>query len=112
MPSSPERGRAMSDTDMGGMCSCDLDYDEPRIYNKATRQARKRHKCFECDAWIEPGTVYEHVSGLYDGAWFTFKTHLPCAGIRRDFCCNMHGAVDNTFEETYGFSPWEVPRDD
>jgi hypothetical protein len=103
----------MTDTDMGGMCSCDWDYDPPRVYYATIRQARKEHKCYECRGAITSGQRYEHVGGMdYDGAWFTFKTHLGCAGIRRDFCCNLHGSVVEIFEETYGFSPWEVPEGD
>ena len=104
----------MTNTDMNGMCSCDIndgDYDPAAFYHKELRIARKEHRCYECNKKIKPGEKYEIVKTYFD-RWDTFKTHLSCAGIRRDFCCNMHGAVDNTFEELYGFSPWELPEDD
>lgn len=103
----------MTDTDMGGVCSCDIwDDDLPDVYNRKIRKARKQHTCYECWKPIEPGDRYEYVSLLFDGEWGEYHTHLSCAGIRRDFCCNLHGGVSETFQQNYGFSPWEVPNDE
>lgn len=106
----------MTDTDMAGMCSCDWDgYTDgsPSLYRRGYPKARKVHTCYECNRPITPGTKYEKITGLYcDGGFFELKTHLACAGIRRDFCCDMHGSVGEMFESTYGFSPFEIPRDD
>lgn len=102
----------MTDTDMGGMCSCDIFDGWPAVYDLTIRKARKTHRCYECNRSIEPGERYEDVKSLFDGIWDRFRTHLSCAGIRRDFCCNVHGSVGETFHETYGFSPWEHVEDD
>ena len=104
----------MIDTDVGGACFCDIDYDyDPRaFYHKTTPKARKAHRCYECNRQIEIGEKYELVRAKYFDHWDTYRTHLACAGIRRDFCCNVHGSVDPTFEDLYGFNPWELPEDD
>lgn len=62
------------------MCYCD--FDQPTVYVRTTRKARKPHRCYECGAQIEPGTRYEHVFGVWDGNADSNSTCLDCVGLR------------------------------
>lgn len=44
--------------------------------------ARKRHACCECNRPILPGSEYQRVQGVWDGKWWTFKTHHRCNRVR------------------------------
>lgn len=63
--------------------SCSCDYDMPAFCQVETRKARKPHKCWECRAAIDPGEVYEHVRGKWDGDIWTFKTCALCLELRQ-----------------------------
>jgi hypothetical protein len=68
-------------------CVCEVDVHEwPQFHQVATRKARKRHRCCECNEPIMPGQLYEHVSGKWDGTFSVVRTCLRCARIRDDFC--------------------------
>ena len=54
----------------------------PTFTTEVHRTARKQHKCTECHATIEPGEVYEYVSGLWDGDLNVFKTCIHCETAR------------------------------
>ena len=54
----------------------------PDFFTEQHVTARKRHRCGECFAWIEPGEVYERVSGKWDGDMLTQKTCQPCEDAR------------------------------
>jgi len=72
-------------------CSCDADIDyPPTVYTITRPKARIEHCCCECDELIQPGQHYENVKGLWDGQWRVYKTCLPCAGIRDDYCCSYN----------------------
>jgi hypothetical protein len=63
--------------------SCYCDYDGlPSFHSEAFRTARKVHRCCECGADILPGSVYQYVSGSWDGDFLTFKSCEPCADLR------------------------------
>lgn len=54
---------------------------------KSEVTARKDHRCCECGDVISKGTRYERTVGKWERKVQTFKTCLPCAEIRRAFCC-------------------------
>lgn len=58
------------------------DGEYPAVFSAAMRQARKRHACSECGREIEPGSTYEHVSGLWGDEWSTFRTCEACVQFR------------------------------
>ena len=63
--------------------------------------ARIRHTCCECYETIEPGEHYERVDGLWDGAWDTYYTCLPCRGVREDLCpCGAYGDLREDLMES------------
>lgn len=71
-------------------CYCE-DFDRPSVVSTTIRKARKPHKCCECDKEIHKGQRYQFISGLWDGEWDSYKTCLPCASIRNQYC--PHGAI-------------------
>lgn len=74
----------------------DTDGDCPGFCKQEMRTARKEHKCVECGSTIHPGDRYEHTSGVWDGAWETFKTCRICKAVRADF---FHGYLFGTLWE-------------
>lgn len=58
------------------------DGESPNVYEEWCPTARKRHRCYECGGWIEPGEKYQRVRGLWDGDWLTYKTCAECVSIR------------------------------
>lgn len=46
------------------------------------RTARRQHTCCECRAAIQPGTVYEYVSGVWGNRPDSFKTCMACIDAR------------------------------
>lgn len=67
------------------------------MYAQKNRHAAKDHRCSECQETIPKGTTYEHVKGLWDGSWSTYKTCLSCVEIRNHFACES----DWTFGELW-----------
>lgn len=61
------------------------DGDAATVSRVSIRTARKHHACGECSWQIAPGDKYEHVAGVWDGSWSTFKTCLSCVEIRAHF---------------------------
>ena len=55
--------------------------------------ARKRHRCCECRGFVEPFDIYQHVSGMWDGDFNTFKTCPHCLQAR-DFYIEDLGSRD------------------
>lgn len=98
------------DTDLGGMCECDIGDGEPVTYLDGPRDitTRKPHRCAECRELMPPGTRCEYFRYLLDAAFWEDRTCLPCVGISRDFCCGQRGIV-YLFEEAYGWDYREVP---
>ena len=78
-------------------CICSSDYEAPEFYNSKIVKAGEHIICCECDGDINPGDLYEHVTGMWDGRWSTFKTCLICVRIREDIydpkCGFMHGGL-------------------
>lgn len=42
------------------------------------RTARKEHRCEECSRKILPGATYHHITGLFDGSWWSAKLCARC----------------------------------
>ena len=78
-------------------CSCEIEVDHdngPEAFSASDRTARKPHKCGECRRTIEPGEVYRHESGVWDGGPSSHKTCVDCVSIREVFFCGyVYGAV-------------------
>jgi len=80
------------------------DYETPSVYTETHPTAAKSHRCCECYDEIPKGAVYQHVKGLWDGRWGSFKTCERCEsqiedyrlqvgeqppfGLLRDWCFN------------------------
>lgn len=60
--------------------SCDC--ERPSAWTRKERKARVRHRCCECDRFIEPGARYEYCSGVWDGRAFSYHTCIACSDAR------------------------------
>lgn len=82
------------------MSYCDCDGDPARVYRSNTVKARKRHRCDECAAAIEPGDSYQYAFGVWDGA-AEFHTCDKCVAVlcavqKSVPCfCYQHGEMHN-----------------
>lgn len=86
------------------------DADALEAHSVCIRKARKKHRCGECGKVIHAGEKYEYVKGVNDGYWMDAKTCLSCKRMRDSiFRTWTIGMVWETFQEEYGFSPFEVP---
>jgi hypothetical protein len=97
------------------MTECYCDYEPATVYIKRQRKARKRHRCYECRRWIEPGETYENLFAVWDGDAKTVKTcshcvafveyidaHVPCF-------CYAHGNIIEDGLETLREYAHECP---
>ena len=50
----------------------------PSFYSHSEPKARKRHRCVECSAWIEPGEVHFAYTGKWGGDISSGRQHLVC----------------------------------
>ena len=91
-------------------CTCEhlSDGEGPSVVRECIRKARKSHRCDECGGEIAPGSLYEHVTGCWDGRWVTHKTCMICRQIRQDFfpCAFYYGELWSSLREQYGYEPW------
>ena len=62
-------------------CWCDGELPEFCRVTQVKR-ARKRHKCWECGAYIQPGSPYEYVCGKWDGLLDRFRICPLCKELR------------------------------
>ena len=86
-------------------CDCSTDDFEPAsVYVESWRRARKEHKCCECHAPIRVGERHQFASGLWDGAWGSFRTCKACADIIADRCPSGYqfGGLRETLWECLG----------
>ena len=58
------------------MCYCDG--DEPKVMTEKVVKARKQHRCCECLADIWVGEEHEHVRGIWDDVWESYRTCMAC----------------------------------
>lgn len=74
-----------------------------------TVKARKEHQCYECHATIPQGTLYERITGKWEGYVESFATCLICAKMRRDFAPYADfGSLDEVLCEYLDFEPDEI----
>ena len=59
-----------------------MDEISPECMRTVKRKARKDHACCECRRTIKAGTVYQYVSGIWDGEPSSFKTCPRCVTLR------------------------------
>ena len=59
-----------------------MEGEQAKVYDEKEVTARKRHKCCECDGWIEPGEKYLSCHGLWEGMWQNFKVCKDCDELR------------------------------
>ena len=98
-------------------CDCSMDVDGCDIaefYKKSILRARKNHICNECSEVIVKGSMYEKITGKWDGEIITHKTCIPCTRVRSNYCPNgsIMGELREHLEECIGFDYTEVPEDD
>jgi hypothetical protein len=61
------------------------------------RVAKKEHRCEECRRAILPGATYHHITGLFDGSWWSAKLCVRCQ--RAWDRANDRGALVGCHEE-------------
>lgn len=85
-------------------CSIDIDGCGPLAFTEEIRQARKTHRCVECNDIIDVGDYYEYVSGVWENGPASYKTCLTCVQIREDYCRYGHrfGQLDSHLKECLG----------
>jgi len=83
-------------------CDSSCDYDYEIVFLKSTTPvARKRHRCCECGEAIEPGSRYDY-QALRADEFYTVKTCLVCAAIRRDWRgCQDYGDLWEAIHESH-----------
>ena len=90
--------------------------DEGETYDVAEqklRRARKSWVCDECRETIQPGDLYEHFKGLFEGIWDEYRTCARCCNVRRDFFRgHMFTGMVEDFEVAHGFDYRDgIPED-
>lgn len=65
------------------MCMIDGADGDWTNLGQTTRKARKRHRCYECSRWIEPGETYEDARGVGDGYIMVMRSCAHCVQARR-----------------------------
>jgi len=86
--------------------NCHCDFEPPSFYRSDVIQARKAHRCDECDGIILPKEKYERVTGMWDGSIGRFKTCLRCIDLRTwvqnnlPCVCYALGQADEGFRES------------
>lgn len=70
-------------------CSCDFDGDYVEYYDGKVVNARKEHRCCHCGEPIPKGTKYWCATGKFEGEWETYKSHVECNQIARDYACGL-----------------------
>ena len=96
-------------------CDCSFEDGDPaKVENVTWRKARRVHVCCECREDIPRGVLYEHVSGLWDQHWSTFKTCKTCTRIRDHYCPNggEYGGLAEQIWDCIGFDYRKVPTDE
>jgi len=94
-------------------CSCDMDATAPGPFHERHHIARKEYACCECDCPIMPGDKYEYSGGKWEDYWRNFRTCLPCARIRNDYCA-PYRALRETLWDLLGIDylgEWEPKGD-
>ncbi len=73
-------------------CDCSVEHEDGMgFFSDTWRTARKEHVCCECGEPIRKGERHQYSSGVWDGAWGSFRTCRTCVAIRERYC--PHGWV-------------------
>jgi hypothetical protein len=73
----------------------DWDEDEGDIqFENHTEVKLEDFKCVECGALIPAGQEHDYIWGVWEGDEREFRTCLPCARVRNDFCCDGYPIGD------------------
>lgn len=84
-------------------CQCNSDAEGPEVSQETTPRARKTYHCSECGEGIPKGERYQRIDGLWEGIWWTFRTHLVCVKIRETLCpCAPLGELNMSLIDQYG----------
>ena len=94
-------------------CACDINVDHdggPSMYTEKIVKAKQDHRCYECLKDIKSGERYEHVRGMWDGSFSTYKTCLDCVSLRKQFFSTwiytqLWDDFDNYLDESNGELP-------
>lgn len=73
------------------MCMADYAEESYTFARTHMRTARKAHECFECSRVIEPGEMYEYMTGLYYDHWDTCRSCSHCLAGRVFLERECHG---------------------
>ena len=87
-------------------CIC-VDVDEcVELLDDKIVKGRKEYKCEECNQTIKKGEKHEYHHGRFGGKFVTYRTCLPCMGIRKTYMnCGWHyGHVMEDIAEEWGCS--------
>jgi hypothetical protein len=79
-----------------------MECEVPSVYRVTDRTARKRHRCCECNWWIDPGEKYVECFGIWDGNAETNRQHVHCADACR-FIRDHFNAKEPWDERCIGF---------
>lgn len=69
--------------------------DLPTCWRSSDPRARIRHRCCECDGWIEPGESYNVLNGIWDGEALCFKTCSDCLSERANEEAHLRSMRDH-----------------
>jgi hypothetical protein len=73
------------------------------FWRETTQTARLVHRCDDCHFPIIPGEEYVTISGVWDGEFATYRSHVLCnmlaARLRDDEGCRYVGNLCETVNE-------------
>lgn len=87
---------------MGDCNVCIGGYDdgEPaQLYQEKMVKARRQHRCYECGRPIQPGSVYERVSGRWEGEFSVYCFCIDCSSISRGLSCGDGRMFGNLWDD-------------
>lgn len=68
--------------------------ERPQCYGVEQRKARRRHRCCECEGWIEPGETYHYHHGVWDGEGSDYKVCVECENLRGEVNASIQSFED------------------
>lgn len=89
------------------MIDCFCDYDPAHVYVASAPTARKRHRCYDCGGFVEPGEKHEKVFAVWErgDSPDTVRTCPRCLDLRTwvqnnvPCFCYMHGGLFETAKD-------------
>ncbi len=80
------------------MGACCYEFSPADVYREEWPVANKEHCCCECGTLIGKGTDYQHITQLWEGEWWDYKTCELCADLRDSLadvdCPAMEGLAE------------------